>query len=101
MEKEVIWTDPAKSDLQGIYEFTTSVLGEEKAFELVEKLVNKADILYQPHTGGIRYINELHPEIDYKKLIEGHHLIVFREIEGVVYVNRVSDSRQNPEKLKL
>lgn len=48
-------------------------------------------------TEGSRYISERNPEINYKKLIEGCHIIIYRELGNIVYVNRVFDNRQNPE----
>ena len=62
MEKEVIWTAQAKDDLHKIYEFNTLLLGEEKAYSLIEKLVKKVDILYQQVTGGTRYISDRHQQ---------------------------------------
>lgn len=64
MEKEVIWTDHAKNDLRNIYEFNIGTKGEEKSFSLVERLITKTDMLYEPIVGGTRYISDLHPEIN-------------------------------------
>ena len=101
MEKEVIWTSHAKIDLQRIYEFNSIVIGEEKAFGLIEALLDKTSILYREFKGGTRYLSSLAPEINYQKLILGHYLIIFREEEKAIYINRVFDARQDPEKLKL
>ena len=101
MEKEVIWTAQAKDDLQKIYEFNSLILGEEKAYSLIEGLVEKADTLYQKVSGGTRYISDINPGINYQKLIYGYYLIFFREEGKRVYVNKIFDARQNPEKLKL
>lgn len=101
MEKEVIWTDLAKADLQEAYEFNTDLMGEEKAFELIKKLIKKADVLYNPIPGGTRYISAKTPEINYQKLVEGHFIIIYREEGQNVYINRVFDTRKNPKKLDL
>lgn len=101
MEKEVIWTAQAKDDLQKVYEFNSLILGEEKAYSLIEGLVEKVDVLYQKIPGGTRYISDRNPEINYQKLIYGCYLIFYRE-EGIrIYVNKIFDARQNPEKLKV
>lgn len=101
MEKEVIWTAQAKDDLHNIYEFNSLILGEEKAYSLIEGLVGNVDILYQRISGGTRYISDINPEINYQKLIHGYYLIFYREEGKWVYVNKIFDSRQDPDKLKL
>lgn len=99
MEKKVTWTDLAKQDLRDIYKFKSKTSEEEKAFALVEKLRKKADILYKTHTGGTRYISDLHPEINYKKLVAGDYIIIYREEGNQVWVNRVFGTKQDPGKL--
>jgi plasmid stabilization system protein ParE len=101
LEKKVTWTDLAKQDLRDIYEFKSKSSEEEKAFALVEKLMKKADVLYKPHTGGTRYISELHPEINYKKLVEGDYIIIYREEGKQVWINRVFGTKQDPGKLNI
>ncbi len=101
MEKEVIWTAHAKEDLLKIYEFNSLILGDEKAYSLIEGLVDKVDILYQKISGGTRYISDINPEINYQKLIYGYYLIFYREEGKQVYINKIFDARQNPDKLKL
>lgn len=101
MEKEVIWTVQAKDDLQKIYEFNSSILGEEKAYSLIEGLIEKVDILYQKISGGTRYISDINPDIKYQKLIYGHYLIFYRKEGQRVYINKIFDARQKPDKLKL
>lgn len=101
MEKEVIWTAQAKDDLLKIYEFNSLILGEERAYSLIEELVEKVDVLYQGISGGTRYISDRHPEINYQKLIYGYYLIFYREDGKRTYVNKIFDARQNPEKLIL
>ena len=101
MEKEVIWTAQAKNDLQKIYEFNSAILGEEKAYSLIEGLVEKVDVLYERISGGTRYISDRHPEINYQKLIYSHYLIFYRQEGKRIYLSKIFDARQNPEKLTL
>jgi len=101
LEKEVIWTDLAKQDLRQAYEFNTELMGEEKAFLLIENLVWKTEVLYNPISIGTRYISQKTPEINYQKLVEGHFIIVYRQEGHIFYINRVFDTRQNPLKLDL
>jgi len=101
LEKKVVWTDSAKDDLHNIYEFNSFILNEEKSFLLIEKLVSRVDELYRPIIGGTRYVSELRPEIEYQKLVEGDYLIIYRLNEEVVFVNRIFDSRQYPNDIRL
>lgn len=101
MEKDIIWAIRAKEDLQQIYEFNSLVMGEEKAFQLIEQIVKKADFLSNKISGGTRYISQIAPQINYQKLILENHLIIFREAGNLVFVNRIFDARQDPKKLKL
>ncbi len=70
MEKEIIWTDQAKGDLQNIYYFNTLALQDEvKAFKLIETVIKKTEQLNGKISGGTRYISDLYPEIPYQKLV--------------------------------
>jgi hypothetical protein len=74
LEKEVVWTNQARNDLQVIYEFYSSFLEEHKAFSLVERIIEKAEDLYQSIIGGTRYISNLNCEVAYQKLVVGHFI---------------------------
>jgi len=84
-----------------IYEFNIPNLGEEKAYVLIDRLVRKADVLYEDIPGGTRYISSRNPGLNYQKLVDGYYLIIFRQEGGKVYVNKVFDVRQDPQKLNL
>ncbi|MFM9840281.1 MAG: type II toxin-antitoxin system RelE/ParE family toxin [Cyclobacteriaceae bacterium] len=101
MEREVTWTEEAESDLQNIYNFNSPLMGEQKAFQLIEKLVLKTDILNNEVLSGTRYISNRKPEINYQKLVYGNYLIIYRVEENLIYIVRVFDARQDPAKLKL
>lgn len=100
-QREVVWTRAALADLQAIYEFNIPLQGEEKAFELVEFIRRKADVLYQPIIGSTRFISRRHPERNYQKLVIAPYILIFRQIRQVVFINRIFDSRQDPGKLNL
>ena len=100
-QREVVWTRAALADLQDIYEFNIPLQGEEKAFELVEHIRQKADVLYQPIMGSTRFLSRRHPERNYQKLVITPYLMIFRQVGEVVFVNRIFDSRQDPSKLDL
>ncbi|HNU42481.1 MAG TPA: hypothetical protein PKH83_08305 [Cyclobacteriaceae bacterium] len=70
MEKEIIWTSQSKNDLLTIYEFNIDVIGEEKAFELIQKIIEKVEILKRLIPGGTRYLSDKRPDLPYQKLIQ-------------------------------
>lgn len=100
-QREVVWTRAALGDLHDIYEFNIPLQGEEKAFELIEYIRQKADVLYQPIMGSTRFLSRRHPERNYQKLVITPYILIFRQIGEVVFVNRIFDSRQDPGKLNL
>ncbi len=101
MEKKIIWTAQAKVDLRKIYSFNSLALDEKSAFRLIEGIIKKTEGLVKGISGGTRYVSDLHPGIPYQKPIFKHYLIIFRFEEGVVFINKIFDSRQYPEKLKI
>jgi len=100
-DREIVWTNSALADLRSIYQFNISLLGEEKAFKRVELIKIKAEVLHQPIIGSSRFISKRYPERNYQKLVIKPYILVFRQIGQVVFINRVFDSRQNPDKLDL
>lgn len=100
-QREVVWTKSALADLQAIYEFTIPLQGEEKAYNLIENIRQKAEMLYQPVIGSTRFISRRYPERNYQKLIIKQYVMIFRQIGQVIFINRIFDSRQDPDKLDL
>jgi plasmid stabilization system protein ParE len=101
LAKKIIWTGRAKSDLNKVYEFNSQLFGEEKSFKIIENIVKKADLLYQPVVGSTRFISSLNPEIEYLKLVYNQILIVYRIHQDTAYVIRIFDSRQDPKDIEL
>jgi plasmid stabilization system protein ParE len=101
VEKEIIWTDQAKTDLQNIYFFNALILDEEKSFKLTDTIIKKTDKLSRSISAGVRYISDLNPSIDYQKLIYKQYVIIFKTEGKNVFIMKVFDSRQNPKKLKI
>ncbi len=42
---EVVWTSRATKDLRRVYDFYTDQIGEEKAFAIIQSLLDKVDVL--------------------------------------------------------
>jgi plasmid stabilization system protein ParE len=101
---EISWTFRAAKDLRKVYDFHTEQIGEEKAFELTQNVLNRVDALSDKRFVEMGAIDEQfkHLKRTYKKLIERNIKITYRisEKKPIVYINRVFDTRQNPNKNK-
>ena len=99
---QIIWTSRAVSDLRKIYNFNSDTIGEEKAFEIVQLIIRRIDLLSDKRFVEMGTSDESfeHLSRSYKKLVEGYYKITYRlsSNKKVVYINRVFDSRQNPSK---
>ncbi len=72
MDRKIVWTSSAENDRQKIYDFNSHIVGELKAFQIIEKIVLKTDILNNEILSGTRYISNLKPETNYQKLSFDH-----------------------------
>ncbi len=99
---EISWTSRAAKDLKKVYFFYTEQIGEEKAFKLIQGLVDKVDVLSEERFVKIGATDEefKHLKRQYKKLIFKNIKVTYRLSSNrfVVYINRVFDTRQNPIK---
>lgn len=99
---EIVWTNRAVKDLKQVYTFYTVTIGEERAFQIIQVLLEKADILSDSRFVEIESIDFAfkHLKRSYKKLIVRSIKITYRtnKENSIVYINRVFDTRQNPNK---
>lgn len=96
----IIWTAKSQADLLGIYNYLCSVVEEPKAFEVIERIVNKVELLSTMPLLGAKEPLLAKLKREYRRLLEGHYKIVYNFRNDKIYVNRVFDSRQHPNKLK-
>jgi len=101
---EIVWTARAIKDLRKVYDFYTEQAGEEKAFEIIQRILNKVDLLSDKRFIKMGATDEefKHLKRHYKKLIDQNIKITYRlsKVNPIVYINRVFDTRQNPIKNK-
>jgi len=98
--KSIIWTIPAKTDLQKIYSFLTEV-SEIIADKQIERILNKTEHLIT----GFKAIGQKEPLLNemkfiYRYLVQDNYKIIYRYTEDEIIVIRVFDTRQNPLKIK-
>lgn len=84
--------------------FHTELAVESKAFEIVENLLKRVDVLSDIRFVEMSAMDEQlrHLKHDYKKLIENNIKITYRlsTSRPIVYINRGFETRQHPVKNK-
>lgn len=100
--KPLEWTTRALNDLNKIHEFNSEIFGSQKAEVISDSIISKAEHLENPDFDytAIGAIDESfsHLKYKYRKLIQGHYKITYREGRKAIYINRIFDTRQNPNK---
>lgn len=102
--KPVFWTTRAIKDLEKVTRFNTLLYGFEKAIQIATKIRKDTEILENPKYDfceiGATDLEFAHLKRNYRKLIDVHCKITYREGKTKVYINRIFDTRQNPNKNK-
>tara|TARA_R110002049_G_scaffold299812_1_gene490273 strand:- start:3891 stop:4214 length:324 start_codon:yes stop_codon:yes gene_type:complete len=102
--KPVVWSSRATKDLEKITRFYINLYGRPKARKIATELRQSTEILERKDmdTSKIGAIDETfaHLKRNYRKLINHHCKITYREGRTQVYVVRVFDTRQHPNKNK-
>ncbi len=99
-----MWTSRAAKDLEKITKFYIDLYGHSKARQIVMELRQKTEVLEHENvdTSKIGAIDDafIHLNYDYRKLLQHHCKITYREGIFKIYVVRVFDTRQHPNKNK-
>jgi plasmid stabilization system protein ParE len=102
--KPVFWTTRAIKDLEKVTRFNALLYGFNKAIQIAVKLQKGTEILENPKYNfseiGAVDLEFIHLKRNYRKLIDGHCKITYREGKTKIYINRIFDTRQNPNKNK-
>lgn len=102
--KIVFWTTRAIKDLEKVTRFNALLYGFDKALQIALKLQKSTEILENPKYDfseiGAIDSEFTHLKRNYRKLIDGHCKITYREGKTKIYINRIFDTRQNPNKNK-
>jgi plasmid stabilization system protein ParE len=98
---EIIWTMKSKSDLKQIYTQLCTQIPEEKVFEVVQRIITKVDMLAEMPEMGQRETLLAKLKKVYRRLVESHYKIIYNFTDDTIYINRIFDSRQNPNKLTV
>jgi len=96
---KVVWTDPAKSDLQKIYDYLAeiSVIVAENQ---IYRIINRVELLEQ----GYAQIGQKEPLLkshtnEYRYLVQDNYKLIYHQFANEIVIDMVFDTRQNPKKL--
>ena len=102
--KSVKWTKRALKDLSKVSVFNAKSIGREKALEIAHKIIDAPRILENPEYDfkNIDSIDEAfsHLKQEYRKIFYTNYKITYRNGKTKIYITRVFDTRQNPNKNK-
>ena len=99
METEIRWTPAASRDLDLAYEYLKR-RNSAAARKLMRSLLEVLDRLEKfPEIGVVSA--QLQPEGMYRQIVLKPYLVVYRIIDGVVWILRFWDSRRDPEFLRI
>jgi len=97
---EIIWTETAKIDLHKIFKFLQkSNVPTDKCKKIISNIVTKVRILKKMPLSGQREPRFSDLPKEYRRLIHSHYKIIYHISSDTLFINRVFDSRQNPNKL--
>ena len=100
--KPIYWTARAVKDLEKVTRFNAILYGFKKAIVIATELSKSTEVLENDNFKEIGSVDEdfVHLKHEYRKLIHNHCKITYREGKTKIYINRVFDTRQNPNKNK-
>lgn len=102
--KPVVWSSRAAKDLQTVTKFYINLYGLAKAQKIVTELRRSTELLGSSDmdTSQIGALDDsfAHLKRNYRKLIHQHCKITYREGETKIFIVRVFDTRQHPDKNK-
>ena len=100
----VVLTTRTLKDLQKIRNFNDELYGVLKSKEIINTVFKTIEVFEIPNfdysTIGAVDGDFLHLKHDYRKIIENHYKITYRISESKIYIVRIFDTRQNPNKNK-
>lgn len=101
LKKNVLyWTTEAKKDLKNIAKYYKKEASKEVASKQTKSIKHYADLLVANPLLGFKEPLLENTAKEYRSLIHGNYKIVYRIENDIVYINRIFDCRQDPNKLK-
>lgn len=101
LKKNVLyWTTEAKNDLKNIAKYYKKEVSKEIASKQTKSIKHYVNLLEANPLLGFKESLLENAAKEYRSLIHGNYKIVYRIENDIVYINRIFDCRQDPDKLK-
>jgi len=100
MEVKIEWSETAEIQLKDIYDYYYLKAGSRTAKKIVNRIIERVDILYKNPLSGQK--EELLSEYtnDFRYLVESDYKIIYWQENNYITIASVFDCRQNPIKIK-
>ena len=96
----IIWTHEALEETKLIYQYYKLKVSVRLAKNIKSKIFSSVKNLQkQVRKGQIEELL-LHKKGEYRYLVAGNYKVIYKITEKEIYIMKVFDCRQNPEKLK-
>ena len=102
--KSIVWTKRGLKDLKKVSKFNAEIKGKKKALEIAHNIINAPKILENPEYDfkNIGSVDDSfsHLKQEYRKIFSEGCKITYRKGKTKIYVTRVFDTRQSPNRDK-
>ena len=97
----IIWTHEALEETKSIYQYYKLKASIIIAKNIKSKIFSSVkNLSKQGRKGQIEELL-LHKKDEYRYLVAGNYKVIYKVTEKEIYIMKVFDCRQNPEKIKL
>lgn len=93
MVDEIIWTLKAKQNLRDIYEYY-KLRSEQGAKNVRRDILNKVKSIRYPYQYQVDEFDS-----NYRRIVVRHYKILYTSKGSTIYIHRIFDTRQDPNKL--
>lgn len=96
----ILWSDWALRQLEAIHVYYSEEANADVADRIVTSILQTTRLVEQYPKGG-----QLEPWLDHlgqghRRVVVGHHKVIYQVIEGGVRIVDVFDGRQDPERMR-
>ncbi len=96
---QIIWTRPAMENLHSICDFCKKRKDAATARKLRKAIFDKVENLVKFPALGQKEQSLFHQNKEYRSLLHGNFKIIYRVEDQNIFMVRIFDTRQNPDKL--
>lgn len=96
---KIEWTAFAFENLELIFHYYVSKSNEKIAHKIRKQIIDSTKQLYQHPKSGQIELNLEHLNLKHRYLVSGNFKIIYREVENIILITDVFDTRQHPNKM--